>query len=668
MKKLSVTLLLIITLLGGSFFIAPMLIPKEVVAEKVKSKVKDLTGRDITFQDVNVTFWPNIGLELSDVKLSNPEWSEARYLVGVSKLNVSIAVKPLLEKRIEIKNFSMLYPVIHLEVSSDGKQNWVFDKVKEVKQENKTDSSVSNFSKDLSNGVNFKFGKIQVKNGQLNFFNHKTLAREGISSVNANIDWPDLNSSLKLKGGLRYNKKHLDVDVSLLKPLNFIKGMSSSGNAVLKTEGLLFKANGMFAPAGEFLKGTVKTEINSLPNLISWLSGSSAKSYKDIPFEKVSFDSSLAASATDLILKNANLKLDDISAKGNLSLDISGKPDIFARMSVSKLNLDRFAGVNEPKGRAAIDVKPFIEPKFKDWDNTAIDLSKLKVANLDLSLKAEGFSLKGVNVGPSNLTVVLKNGNLDFKSSKANLFGGSFTSGLNVNAYSKTPTMAFNFDMSGVEAKPVLKTFAGFEKLSGFADAKVSVTSSGKSQKDIVSNLKGKGSAVFKNGAFEGIDLVRISQLIQSNTTQMSVGEGKTEFVELGGDFSIDKGIVKNNNLKMSGPLVKAAGRGLVDLPKKYIKYRVTPVLVSQTTDAEGAAIEKEGLSIPVDIKGRFDRIKVVPDFKSVIKDSISDPNKAKANMKDIRSKVKNLRENIKKDPAKALESIFGGGLFVNPQ
>jgi AsmA protein len=264
--------------------------------------------------------------------------------------------------------------------------------------------------------------------------------------------------------------------------------------------------------------------------------------------------------------------------------------------------------------------------------------------------------LKVIDVGASDLSVNVNNGVLKASASQAALLGGSFKSTLMANTSTDVPTFGFSFNMKDVESKPVLAAFADFKNLSGKVDADIDVTARGKSQKEMIESLDGKGAATFKNGAFEGIDLVNIAKLLQQNLGDMGVGEGKTEFIDLGGTFTIAKGIATNKDLKMRGPLVQASGSGDIDLPKKFLRYRVIPVLTASSA-VEGA----KGISVPVDIKGPFSAIKVKPDYKSVIVNTLKDPSAVKDTIKNAQEQLKN----IKNDPGAALEGLLGGrGLF----
>jgi AsmA protein len=646
MKKLFITIVVLIALAFGGLFALAKLAPVERIKAEIKVAVKEKTGRDLDFSDAEIVFWPNIGVSLKNVTFGNAAWGQEKNMATLGAMDVSLAVMPLLERRVEVKKFILQEPVIHLEKSKDGTANWDFGSA--VAASDKKESGGASAADDMS----FSFSKFEIKNGSLTYADRATGTVETVSGLDVVLDFPSLDAAMKVDAGMIYNGRKLALKADIEEPKALLAGKASKGSAVIRTDDMVAELAGALATSGTFLRdGTIKADISSLSKLAAWAGG---KAEEKLPFEKVSFQSAATLTDAKLVLTKAALKLDEVEASGDVTVGYAGaKPDIHARLTVNKLNLDRFVA-----GDAAAVEKPVPSgASGDDWDTAPIDFSGLNAVNADLVLKTGGFSLKGTDVGASTLTAVLKDGALKASSSEASLFGGIFSSDIALNASS---ALSLAFKMAGVQAKPVLTTFADFEKLSGTADATVNVTSSGKSQKDIVGNLSGQGSAVFKNGSLTGIDVVNIAKMLQSKLDNMGVGEGKTDFVELGGTFTITRGVAHNEDLKMRGPLVQLTGKGDVDLPKKYVAYRIIPVLT-----ASSGVDDAKGLKVPVDIKGKFSDIKIRPDYAGMIRGVLENPEELKSTLKSAKEQGKALEQNLrelKKDPEKALGNLLGGG------
>ena len=146
-------------------------------------------------------------------------------------------------------------------------------------------------------------------------------------------------------------------------------------------------------------------------------------------------------------------------------------------------------------------------------------------------------------------------------------------------------------DLTGVRALPLLQGLADFDRLDGRMQAKISVRSSGTSQRAIMSNMAGTAFIVFQDGAIKGLN---VAQMIRSLTASTLSGwqeseEKATDLSQLSASFKIDKGQAQTTDLNLVGPLVKMTGAGTIDLGTKQIGFRVEPKLV-MTTEGQGRA------------------------------------------------------------------------------
>ncbi|TAL38479.1 MAG: AsmA family protein [Alphaproteobacteria bacterium] len=649
MKKFLIFILVLAILVGGGLFALTQFISVDKVKSQVVESVKKATGRDIAFDAMQpAIFFPNVGLRLRKVTFSNAPWAHDKNMLELEELDLHLALKPLLSKQVQVAKLMLKKPVIHLETSTDGKGNWEFPKAAKDKGEEKEPAEPSAGSK-MASGFKFKFGQMQISGGGvLTYRDGKKGTVTKLDGVNASLTWPEFENALQVDGEFNYKGKRVNVLVNLEKPLAFSEGKTSGGDLQVKGDGFTFKIDGNFASAGTMLSGKVDVSLPELSAFAGWLQGGKTK----LPFEKCSFTSAATASASSLKLNGIKLKLDDVNAGGDVTVGLGGKPTVTAKLSLDKLNLDRFMQASKETAAVKGD-KAAAAPRQQDWDDTPMNFGGLKAFDADFTLKTDGFSVKGAEVGPSTLTAQVNGGVLRAKSSEAKMFSGTVSTDLTVNAAG--PSLGIRFNLSGVQAEPVLTTFANFKKLDGTAYMTADLASSGNSQKAIINNLAGKGTFDFKNGSLKGIDLANFAKLIQNRLQEMNIGEGKTEFVDMGGTYTVAKGIAHNEDLKMRGPLVQATGSGDINLPEKSIKYRVLPVLT-----ASSAVENAKGLKVPVDIKGPFSNIKVKPDYKGMISDVLGNPENAQETIKNIRTQGKDIIKDFKKDPNKALNMLLG--------
>lgn len=650
-RKIAIVAAVLLLLAAGGLYALAAFAPMEYVEEKARTAVKEQTGRDLAIGSTRVVFWPHIGVTLRDVTFSNPDWAEEKSMLRLGELDVHVALRPLLDRRVEIVRFVMNEPQINLEISPQGRQSWIFDAPAQKKSAPKEGAPARASGADAA--AAFRLNEFEIRKGRLLLNDRKGGGKTLAENINITVSFPDIESAFQLDGSLSYLGKRVQLVMGVDAPKAFIDGKPSPGNLVVNTDVVKANVAGKFATSGFLMQADkIAVDISSLSGLAAWLT---QKPAEKLPFEKVSFGARGTVKDSKADLGDVSIKLDDIEGEGTLRLGFGGpRPDIYARLTINKVDLDRFMG--EPQSASGAGGRGTVPQN--DWDATPIDFSGLRAVDADVMVDTRGFSLRGVEVGQSRLTATLKNGALKAASSPAALFGGMFSADLSLSAPEGGPVrQSFDFKMKDVQAQPVLEKFADFKKLSGAADADVSVTSSGASQKEIISNLAGDGSVTFKNGALTGIDFVNVAQMIQRGLQDAGVGEGKTEFVDLGGTFKIAQGIVTNNDFRMRGPLVQAGGSGTVDLPRKYLKYRVTPVLT-----ASSGVDNARGVGVPVDIVGPFSNIRIKPDFKSVIQNAVSDPAALKEQGKAIEQNIKGIKDDLKKDPGAAIQNLLGGG------
>src|SRR5262249_53004066 len=137
--------------------------------------------------------------------------------------------------------------------------------------------------------------------------------------------------------------------------------------------------------------------------------------------------------------------------------------------------------------------------------------------------------------------------------------------------------IAANFNLSGVAIQPLLRDAASFERLTGTGGFTVDVTGHGKSQREIVGALNGKGNLDLANGKIEGINLVSFMKNAASSVAGGQGGGNDTDFGALTGTYVITNGILKNDDLKLTSPEVPMTGAGTVDLPSRQVDYKLTP-------------------------------------------------------------------------------------------
>lgn len=91
----------------------------------VLARLKAATGREITVGgDVGLRFGLVPRIVATDVRMANAPWGKAPYFVTAKRLEMHVALLPLLSRQLELVRLNVVEPVIALETSPDGRNNW----------------------------------------------------------------------------------------------------------------------------------------------------------------------------------------------------------------------------------------------------------------------------------------------------------------------------------------------------------------------------------------------------------------------------------------------------------------------------------------------------------------------------------------------------------------
>lgn len=311
--------------------------------------------------------------------------------------------------------------------------------------------------------------------------------------------------------------------------------------------------------------------------------------------------------------------LADGTFNGWASVDLSSKPLVKLDLDFQKLAV----AVTRSSGSTA----------GQPWSSATIDVNRLNYVDFQARISAAELNIGDARFTPAAIDATLTSGVLKAQVSNLGAYEGSANGDLAVDVSTATPTYAMRADLTGVRALPLLQGLADFDRIDGRMQAKISVRSSGTSQRAIMSGMAGTAFVVFQDGAIRGLN---VAQMIRSLTASTLSGwqeseEKTTDLSQLSASFKIDKGQAQTTDLNLVGPLVKMTGAGTIDLGTKQIGFRVEPKIV-MTTEGQGRASDPVGLGIPVMIAGPWGSPRIYPEMQGIL----DNPDAAYAKLKEM--------------------------------
>jgi AsmA protein len=633
MKKWLIGIAAVVVLLVVVLLVIPFLIPTGAYVDRVVALTKQATGRDLTIKGkISFSLLPRVALEASDVSFSNAPGMSTPDMATIGKLQIEVRPLALLSGDLVIDRFVIVDPHIALEVDKAGRPNWQFAQpagsATGAPAAAAQPTSATGAKPAASSSAAFEqlhLGDVRLVNGAVTYLDARTGKKVAIDKINAKLALPDLASPMQVDSGATWNGQTVALVLDLGSPQKFLAGQKTPVSLKLAATPIAFGFKGEVAAAAALtLDGETQLEIPSLRELVSWTGGALPVTSGGLGPFKV--DGKLAFAGNKASFSGAKIVLDQMNATGDLAVDTAAAtPYLKGSLDIDKLDLNPYlpptapAAAGKPGAPGGVaganPARPAPPPAATaaGWSDEPIDLAALKTVNADFALAVGGVAFKKIVIGKSALTLQLKDGRLAAELGQMALYDGSGKGSIHLDGTAPAMGLVAAFDLSGVQSEPLLRDAMSFDRVKGAMTGNLTLEAKGKSERELISALDGKGALSFANGAIRGIDIGGLIGNIQNALTSAnSQKDQQTAFTEMDGTFTITNGIAKNTDLQLKSALLQVAGAGTIDLPRRTVDYRIEPKIAG---NAPGG-----GITVPVAVQGPWDNVTYHPQFDQLLR------------------------------------------------
>lgn len=308
-------------------------------------------------------------------------------------------------------------------------------------------------------------------------------------------------------------------------------------------------------------------------------------------------------------------KVDDSQINASLGITQFSNPVFSFDVNIDRLDADKYISKSNANNNTA-----------KSNADTPIDLSALKKLNATGQAKIGWLKLANVKTENVNLGLKASDGVATLLPFSANLYNGSMSGTLKVDARS-TPNIAFKQNMKSVSISPLMVDAINNDMLSGTGTVNIDVTTQGNTVGALKKGLAGNAALNLADGAIKGVDIAGSIREIKNKVNVFKKETGadkskKTDFSELTATFDIKNGVARNEDLAMKAPILRLAkgdSKGDIDIGNEKINYLAKPTVVKSLKGQGGADLDDlSGISIPVKITGTFAEPKYGMDFAAI--------------------------------------------------
>jgi len=595
-----------------------LLLPSERIAAVVTDRFEKATGRQMTIAgDITPSFWPALGVKIGQVSIANADWTDGQPMVSAEDISVGVDMAALMGGEIKVTEVVIQSPRIRLEKARNGQVNWDLSNGGAGGSDGQSSGGIPAFS--LDQGT--------IRDAQISYFDRAAGTAMVLTKTDVDMSLPSFTGPMdvSVKGFLNGEPLDTTLKIESFADLLAGKGKTVGGDVTIGNSSATFGGILALAPVGADME--IDATLKDLAQVFRAIGQAPPKLPKGMG-ERISVKGKVTFSDGDKIfLRNGILNLDGNALSGEADVVIGAKPRVTGRFAGGQLDFSRLMSSGGSDSGGGIS----------GWSKDRIDVSGLGAIDADISLSAKGIDLGALRFGSTNVRMTLTDRRVVFALNDVRAYDGSAKGQFVLNGRGGL-SVGGDLNLASVQIQPLLKDLTGYERLIGQSDVNVKFLSSGNSVDSIMKSLSGSGAFNVGKGELLGLDIVGMIR----NLDPSFVGPGqKTIFDRIDTTFTIDQGVLSNNDLNFRAPLMTATGRGTVGIGNQTLNYTVTPAAL-QGADGTG------GIKVPLQISGTWANPKYGLDVKA-----LADQNFAKER--------DNLKARLQAEAEKALGLSLGG-------
>lgn len=325
--------------------------------DEITTAVKDNTGRDFTVQNMNLSIFPKLTIDLESANFSNAEGFSDNPFMQVDKVQIGVAILPLLSKELEVDTVTLHGLQLSLEKNADGISNWD-DLTRGEETKDETDKAEQDSRDNKLIGLNF--GGIDIQNGSVQWHDMQSQQKIDLKNLNLNTGAITFGQFFKLELSADATVNQPEIASSLLVELE--AKLEESGETAMRNLKVVSTVTGKSLPVQQANTTLTLPEFNLADNTLS------------LPKMTIDFD---VKGGAEFPLETIKGQLATTSLSGNLE-NQSFTLENFALNS-------EMSGESIPGGSATVKVAT---PVKLDLQAQTASLSEVVISAMDLNAKA----------------------------------------------------------------------------------------------------------------------------------------------------------------------------------------------------------------------------------------------------------------------------------------
>ena len=337
----------------------------------------------------------------------------------------------------------------------------------------------------------------------------------------------------------------------------------------------------------------------------------------------------------DIALSGINVVLDDTTFTGSMSLPMSASGRIRVDLSGDAIDLNRY-------------MAPATEEEVVESDAAPIEIpvDAIRMLNARGDLKIASVTIGSLELENVAASLDAGAGKIRMHPIAADLYGGSYSGDVRVDASGPTAALSVNETVQGVDLAKLAAAMFNQQNITGSIAGNFKLGGRGNDVSAIRQTLTGTMSFELSDGAFEGTDiwyeLRRARAMLRREQPPEPVLPARTEFSQVSATGTVTNGVMRNDDFSAELPFMQVTGTGEVDLGGGTVDYGLRARVLSKPElmgDATPEEIEDFTKTVvPLRVSGPLTSPSVAPDVEELLRSKVEE--KVKEELED---KLKDL-------------------------
>jgi uncharacterized protein involved in outer membrane biogenesis len=532
----------------------------------ISDVVKNATGRNLSLGHISLKIGLIPVLRIDDVRLQNPPWASRPDLFRIRRMELELALLPLLRRNVKVKRLVLIEPDIQVESDHSGVSNLHFGLTH--REGNRTTSLW-----ERNKLPPMSFGKVVLQRARFCFKDSRSpssfsVRLYSLEAAAESFEGPVIMSFRGSCKGKRFE----------------VQAVTGSLEELIKQERpWSLKATVQALGTQLWIKGSIKDLSRGVGFTLSFKGqGKSTKEVTNLmdlgelpemgPFR-------ITGNVSDQPTKTYSLS--DLSVRvragevmGTMEISAAGKRrNVHGMFSSQRLDLAPFF--------AAKDTSPSEEKRLRLFSEQPFKVDFPENVDADLRIRAKQVVTPYGTIRDVQVDASLREGRLSLKTVKAAIGGGFLDSHLACAQQGKDFTVAGALKVQQIELKLILKDLGARGYIEGSLDGRLEFNTSGDSLAAMMAKLNGKSVVSLSSGRVNNCCLqllgsevgLAVAALLGSSQNE----EDYTEILCAVSGLQIKGGLALVTALIVNTPKVTICGAGDVDLRREGLNLYLEP-------------------------------------------------------------------------------------------